>query len=178
MKPTLCVITGPVGAGKSTTSVALAALLKQRGRRVAVIDLDLVYCMARQRDGFDEPTAWLAARQGSLDLARSLFGSGIGTVILDGEFFTPGGLPLTAEMRRDWIVRTFTVTVSYDTALRRVQSDPTRGASKNATTLRWLHDNFAEAQPHLQEIGECVSAEQETPLQVAARIAASMEKDR
>jgi hypothetical protein len=59
-----------------------------------------------------------------------------------------------------------------------VQSDPTRGASKNATTLRALHDNFAAAQPHLQEVGECVSAEPETPLQVAARIAALMEKHR
>jgi hypothetical protein len=40
MRPVVVVITGPVGAGKSTSMQALAELLAQRGESVAAIDLD------------------------------------------------------------------------------------------------------------------------------------------
>jgi pantothenate kinase-related protein Tda10 len=48
MMPTLCVTTGPVGAGKSTTSIALPALLRERGRHLAVVHLDQVYCASME----------------------------------------------------------------------------------------------------------------------------------
>ena len=59
----LIVITGPVGGGKSTTSVALAACLRSRGLRTAVVDLDDVYCMALQGNDFAEEDTWSAARR-------------------------------------------------------------------------------------------------------------------
>jgi ribose 1,5-bisphosphokinase PhnN len=40
MPPHVVVITGPVGAGKSTTMQALAELLAERGESVAAVDLD------------------------------------------------------------------------------------------------------------------------------------------
>src|SRR5688572_7013385 len=84
----LIVVTGPVGGGKSTTAIALAACLRRKDASIAVIDLDQIYCMARQRDGFDEPRIWIAARRAAATLANSFFDSGMDVVIIDGEFFT------------------------------------------------------------------------------------------
>ena len=53
----LIIITGPVGAGKSTTSLALAQSLRRPDLAVAVIDLDQIYYFVRQQDGYGEPTA-------------------------------------------------------------------------------------------------------------------------
>jgi adenylylsulfate kinase len=40
MRPVVVVVTGPVGAGKTTSMAALAELLAQRGESVAAVDLD------------------------------------------------------------------------------------------------------------------------------------------
>jgi energy-coupling factor transporter ATP-binding protein EcfA2 len=45
MRPVVIVITGPVGAGKSTSMQALAELLAQRGEKVAAVDLDSLRTM-------------------------------------------------------------------------------------------------------------------------------------
>lgn len=45
MPPDVIVITGPVGAGKSTSMHALAEILAQRGESVAMIDLDSLRAM-------------------------------------------------------------------------------------------------------------------------------------
>jgi len=41
----LVLINGPIASGKSTIARALASELEARGRRTAVIDLDLLYDM-------------------------------------------------------------------------------------------------------------------------------------
>lgn len=46
----LIVVTGPVGGGKSTVAAA--------HRPTAVIDLDLVYLMARQGEDYGEAATW------------------------------------------------------------------------------------------------------------------------
>src|SRR5690348_2099028 len=91
MQPTnerrLIVITGPVGAGKSTTSLALAQALRRPDVAVAVIDLDQMYGFVRQQPGYGEQTAWMRAREGAAALAGWWFASGMAVVIVDGEFF-------------------------------------------------------------------------------------------
>src|SRR4051794_18232006 len=83
----LIIITGPVGAGKSTTSLVLAQSLRRPDLAVAVIDLDQMYGFVRQQDGYGEQTAWVRARQGAAALTDCLFATGMSVVIVDGEFF-------------------------------------------------------------------------------------------
>lgn len=85
--PLLIVITGPVGVGKSTTSIAAGEALQRGGHTVAVIDLDQVYGFVRQRDGEDDQVAWTRARVGAAALATAWFAANVSIVIVDGESF-------------------------------------------------------------------------------------------
>lgn len=167
----LVVVTGPVASGKSTTALALAGLLRQRSS-VAVIDLDQVYCMARQRVGFGEPDAWRAARRACGALFRSFLGSGIQTVIVEGEFFSPEELRELADEAGTSPHRIFTLQISYEEALRRVPHDGGRVASRNPTILKRLHESFAEALPFLRDATVVIDAESQEPHELAARIRA------
>ena len=83
----LLIVTGPVGGGKSTVSMATADCFRELGRATAVVDLDLVYCMARQVAGFGEDNTWTTARRGAAALADAFFAEGMDVVVIDGEFF-------------------------------------------------------------------------------------------
>jgi hypothetical protein len=147
----LSVITGPVGAGKSATSLALARSLRRPDFAVAVIDLDQMYGFVRQQDSYGEPTAWARARQGAAALANSLFNTGMSVVIVEGEFFNSEELgTLTAPIHANVVRCFFTLRLSYERALGRVQGDPSRVASKDPSFLKWLHANFAQALPFLE----------------------------
>ena len=87
-EPLLVIITGPVGGGKSTVALALADHFRATGQMTAVIDLDRVYIMARQIDGYGEASIWAVARRGAAALADSFYADGIQVVIVEGEFFT------------------------------------------------------------------------------------------
>ena len=63
----LIVITGPIGAGKSTVARTLANYIRLRGRSAAVIDLDLLYLMMSDKPMGDE-NVWLGARQAAAAL--------------------------------------------------------------------------------------------------------------
>lgn len=84
----LVAVTGPVGGGKSTVALALADSFRDSRRRGAVVDLDLVYGMARQVDGYGEDNIWRAAQRGAAALADAFFTEGMKVVVVDGEFFT------------------------------------------------------------------------------------------
>jgi hypothetical protein len=164
------------GAGKSTTSLALAQALRRPDLAVAVIDLDQVYCFVRQQDGYGEPTAWVRARQGAAALADCLFKTGMSVVIVDGEFFTAEELgTLTAHIHRAVERSFFTLQLSYERNLERVQGDPLRGGSKNPAFLAWLHTQFVQALSFLQEQSVVITTDALTLDQVVARIMAAME---
>lgn len=174
-QPLLIVITGAVGAGKSTTSLALARTLRRHDFIVAVIDLDQMYGFVRQRDGYDEPTAWARARQGAAALANSLFNTGMTVVIVEGEFFTEEELrTLTAAIHPNVVCRFFTLRLSYERALERVQADPSRGASKDPSFLKWLHANFAQALPFLEAQSIVIDTNEPAQDEVVARLMAVM----
>src|SRR4051812_35122689 len=167
----LIVITGPVGAGKSTTSLALAQALRRPDLAVAVIDLDQVYCFVRQKDGYGEPTAWVRARQGAAALAERLFNTGMSVVIVDGEFFSEEELgTLTAAIQSAVERSFFTLQLSYERNLQRVQGDPLRGGSKNPSFLKWLHTQFVQALPFLQEHSVVITTDALSVEQVVARL--------
>jgi shikimate kinase len=171
----LIVITGPVGAGKSTTSLALARSLRRPDFAVAVIDLDQMYGFVRQQDGYGEPTAWARARQGAAALANCLFTTGMSVVIVEGEFFTSEELgTLTAPIQANVVRCFFTLWLSYERALERVQGDPSRGASKDPSFLKWLHAYFAQALPFLEAESLVIDTDELAQDEVVARLTTVM----
>jgi len=172
----LIIVTGPVGAGKSTTSTALAHALRRSDVSVAVIDLDQMYGFVRQQDGYGEQTAWTRARSGAGALANALFATSMSIVIVEGEFFTAHELnallaPIPSDIKR----RFFTLRLSYDQALARVQGDPLRGASKDPVFLRSLHASFAQALPFLEQASVVIDTNTLTQDEVVARLVAALD---
>ncbi len=168
----LIIITGPVGAGKSTAALGLAQALRP-GQQVAVVDLDLVYGFARQQDGYGEPLAWQRARTGAAALARAWFDAGMDAVIVEGEFFNQTELDAVAAPFPAQVSRCFyTLRLSYTTALARVQGDPTRGASKDPVFLRSLHTHFVQALPFLETASAVVDTDEIAADEVVARLLA------
>lgn len=171
----LIIITGPVGAGKSTTATALAEALRRPGVEVAVIDLDLMYGFVRQREGYGEPAGWARARIGAAALANALFDAGMPVVIVEGEFFDAEELDtLTARVHAAAARRFFTLRIAYETALSHVQGDPSRGASKDPAFLRSLHQHFVGSLPFLQAASAVIDADALTQAEVVARLVAAL----
>jgi chloramphenicol 3-O-phosphotransferase len=167
----LVVVTGPVGGGKSTVALALADLLREAGRPTAVVDLDLVYCMARQGESFAEANTWTTARHGAAALADAFYAEGMQIVIVEGEFFTQGELDalrnyLTTPLEHHFV----TLAVSYEQTLVRVAGDPSRGLSRDPQFLKRLHVQFVDALPFLRDCSLVVDADQLTPHELAERI--------
>jgi predicted kinase len=171
----LIVITGPVGAGKSTTGLALARSLRRPGFAVATIDLDQMYGFVRQQDGYGEPTAWARARAGAAALANALFDTGMSAVIVEGEFFNPEELAtLVAPIQANVVLCFFTLQLSYERALERVGGDPSRGASKDPAFLKLLHMHFAQALPFLEAHSIVIDTDDLRQDQVVARLISNL----
>ena len=171
-EPLLVVVNGPVGGGKSTVSLALADRYRESGRTAAVIDLDLLYHMARQTDRltFDN-TALTTARRGVAALADSFFADGMGVVIVDGEFFAQEELDtLRNNIATDIEHQFVTLVVSYQKALERVAGDTGRTLSADPTILKRLHERFVEALPFLEIASLLVDADHRTPGELAELI--------
>jgi shikimate kinase len=167
----LIVITGPVGAGKSTTALALADALRRPDLAVAVIDMDQLYGFVRQQDGYGDALAWMRARQGAAALANTWLGSGVPVVIVEGEFFNAQELSSMYDALQSEIVRSFfTLRLSYQRALERVQGDPSRGASKNPAFLRLLHDGFHQALPFLEAASTVIETDELRQNEVVTRL--------
>jgi energy-coupling factor transporter ATP-binding protein EcfA2 len=172
--PHLVILTGPVGAGKSTVAQAFAALLRQPSRPVTVIDLDVMYCLLRQREGFGERDIWPLARRASGAVAAVALQRGFHCAVLEGEYFTSehieqvtahGDLPPPA---------LFALKLGYDETLRRVRLDPSRGDSKNPLLLRQFHNAFVAALPFLGTAATVLSAERASVAELAATILAHL----
>lgn len=176
----LVVLTGPVGGGKTTTALALATRFRALGLPAATIDLDELYLMARQRDGFDDELVWGVARRGAAALADVFFSTGVSAVVVEGGFFTHderSGLVDCLATRARLVA--VTLQVSFDQALERVQADPDPGrvVSRDPAVLRWLHNQYVEALPYLTATSLMVDAGSVPADEVADRIAESVLAD-
>jgi hypothetical protein len=95
---------------------------------------------------------------------------------VDGEFFNAEELDtLTAPIHHAVERSFFTLQLSDDRNLERVQGDPLRGGSKNPSFLAWLHAQFVQALPFLQEQSIVITTDALTLDQVVARMRAAME---
>jgi thymidylate kinase len=170
----LIVLTGPVGAGKSTTALAIAERLRSQGVGTASIDLDQIYCMARQRTGFDDEEVWKVARHGAAALSDVFFSTVADVVIVEGGFYNADEISALADhVATNVRLDVFTLRVSFERALERVAADPDPGrvASRNPEVLKWLHDQFVTALPYLNLHSTVIEADLESIDDVAAQIA-------
>lgn len=170
-KPLLMLLTGPVGGGKSTVALAVADRFREVGRAVAVIDLDLIYRMARQRDGFDEMEAWHTARRGAAALADAFFTCGLDVVVVEGGIYSQEARDDLREHLSSAVLEMFiTLHVSHEETLRRTQADPGRVTTSDPDFLRRLYREFERALPFVRESSLVVEAERRMPSEVAKLI--------
>lgn len=144
----LLVISGPIAAGKSTFASALAATFRKSGRSVAVVDLDRLYMMLDDPAPMSDPSHSREARRAAAALTDHFVLDGIELVILEGTFWTMSEREeLTAALTT--LVQPVFVTlhVSVEEALRRVQADSGRRASRDPAILRASHAAFGAVSP-------------------------------
>lgn len=169
----LILLTGPVGGGKTTVAEALAKTLRKAQRAAAVIDLDVLYCMARQSDGFGDEVVWETARRGAAALANHFFDSGLDAVIIEGSFHNEGERDdVTNHLRHDAHTILVALKVSLNETVRRVEADPApdRVLSRNPEVLRYLHSEFETALPFLNASGAVIEADSLSPAYLAEAI--------
>lgn len=175
--PTLVVLTGPVGVGKSTTAGAAARILRESGLTVACIDLDQIYCMIRQRPSFDDQGTWLLARQSTAALAEHFFGCVASVVIVEGGFLTKSEqCELLEALQSKPRTEVITLHASFETVYARVMADtdPGRVASKVPTILRQLYVEYEDALPFLRENTKCIDVNNHDVEHVAMQVAAML----
>ncbi|QTN27361.1 adenylyl-sulfate kinase [Rhodoferax sp. AJA081-3] len=172
---TLVVLTGPVGVGKSTSAHAVARHLRSAGVPVACLDLDQLYCMTRQREGFDDQDTWRIARHSAAVLTEHFFEQFANVVIVEGGFFnkTEQHQLVDALQSRPRLVFV-TLHASFDTVQGRVMddADPGRIASKVPAFLRHLYAEYEAALPFLRDASTGIQADDADAEQVGRQIAA------
>jgi predicted kinase len=133
----LIVISGPIASGKSTTARLLARELGRSGTTAATIDLDVVCDMLEHKTAGERDAAnWIHARRAAAHLARGFLADGVVVVIVEGDFLRANDRAAFLEMVQSAKPRFVTLRISFETALRRVQTDPTRTLSRDPAFLR------------------------------------------
>jgi molybdopterin-guanine dinucleotide biosynthesis protein len=168
--PHLILLTGPVGGGKTTTAGAIANRIRQTGLAAAAIDLDPLYCMARQADGYGDPTTWELTRRSAGRLAAEFLEGGIDVVVIEGGFHSAAECDdVRSQIPTHVSWNLVTLNVSYEETARRVESDPAvdRVDSRNPRILRRLYSGFSNALPFLTSSGLVIEADSLLPEEVA-----------
>ncbi len=126
----LVVIAGPQASGKSTIATALSHDLRERGERVAVVDLDGIAAMAL-------PTLpdWETAHAIFETVTGRWLRSDLTCVIAEGSGSHKEVARLVALAPPAAVVVTVAITVPFDVAFERARQDATRGVSRQRDFL-------------------------------------------
>jgi len=148
----LVIITGPIGAGKSSVARKLAQRLLAKGCTVACVDLDdIVETVSAPPEQLE--TSWRRARRVHGVLISAWLRSGIDVVITHGPFYTAEETAaLLAEVPESQQQRWVLLLAPYEVALERIQHEPHRKLSRDPGFLRRAHERFNEL---LNEIPAC-----------------------
>src|SRR5262245_40734818 len=96
-------------------------------------------------------------------------------VIVEGEFFNSEELgQLTLPINANIVRYFFTLRLSYERTLERVQGDPSRGASKDPSFLKSLQAYFAQALSFLEAESVVIDTDELAQDEVVARLMAAM----
>jgi shikimate kinase len=139
----LVLVTGPIGAGKSTVARTLGAELARLGIDNAVVDLDDIVFM-QSTPAANPQEIWRRGRSVHAALVARWFQEGVHVVVAHGPFVGPdeeSPLLVASPAAR---VRRLLLWVSYETAAERVQRDSSRGLSADPDFLRQTHQRFRE----------------------------------
>ena len=139
----------------------------------AAVDLDLIYEMLDPSGSpKDDETMWRRARRASASLAETLLAEGMRFVVVEGDFVSPAARSEFTEAL-DHVVGSYVVTllVSLETALERVQLDPSRGISRNPDFLRNHYLTTARDLEGAATIGLAVDTEAVTAVESARTVA-------
>lgn len=140
--PRLIMISGAIATGKSTIAAALADLLRNQGKSVAVTDLDTVADMSARHD-------WDWAHNVHGSLVAAWLNTPIDVVIDEGTCNLAEVQTVLTRIPDSTIVQHVVLRADYQASLERAQNDPTRGISRNPEFLRRDHDRFADASTDL-----------------------------
>lgn len=166
------VITGPIASGKSTVAKELARELERIDVRAEVIDLDRVHDRLTDNGSTADDSSWTLARRETASVANAFLEEGVAVVIAEGSFNMPSDRAAFAEHLRPTSGLVFvTLQVSFDEALRRTQSEPTRGRSRDR---QFLGSNFASRHDVLAAIPKTdivIDTERTTATAAAEKIA-------
>jgi shikimate kinase len=140
------VIGGPIASGKSTLARSVARAFERRGLAVATIDLDLIYEMLEHtRAPKTHAAVWSRARRTAGALTDALLADGVDVVIAEGDFLDePARQEFVSMLQDEATFRFVTLSVDLETALLRVQQDPTRGISRDRSFLTRHYEELAE----------------------------------
>ncbi|MGI6368880.1 MAG: hypothetical protein ACOX2L_11100 [Anaerolineae bacterium] len=172
--PTVQVLTGPVGCGKSTTARLLVQRLALCGWRPALVDLDLVAALARQPVPLGDEDLWQRARRLAGTLLIGWCALGCDLAVVEGEFLHAGQLAaLEAGLTLPHRLQFYTLDVRLLTCLARVAADPSpeRRLSRDPLFLREVHARFAAARPWLAAQGPLLAADRPGAAELACTIA-------
>jgi adenylylsulfate kinase-like enzyme len=166
------VITGPIASGKSTVARKLARQLELIEVRAEVIDLDFVHDRLTANGSTADDSTWTVARRETATAANAFLEEGVAVVIAEGSFNTPSDRATFAKHLRPISGLVFvTLQVSFDEALRRAQSDPMRGRSRDR---HFLGSHFAARHDVLAAIPKTdivIDTERTTAAAAAEKIA-------
>ena len=143
----LIVIAGPIGGGKSSTAIAVAGLFRAQGIAAAVIDLDVIYLMARPDFTLE---GWGEVRRGAGVLANQFLVGSHEVVIVEGDDIKTEEEFLELER---CVTQTknhlrITLLVGHDEVRRNIIADPTRHHTPTVEP-DWHYRRYVQALPYL-----------------------------
>lgn len=143
-------VTGPIGAGKSTVARGLGKRYRAAGLSAAVVDFDDVFSMGSSSTEQSQGS-WRRAQRVHGALIGSWLRSGIDAVIAHGPFYAEDECAaLLAEVPPSQVSRWVMLLASYEVALERVTRDKhPRNRSKDPVFLRATHERFNDLLPDI-----------------------------
>ncbi|WP_128497333.1 AAA family ATPase [Labedella populi] len=135
----LVIVVGPQASGKSTVAAALAAELRRRGERAALVELDQIAAMAL-------PTLpnWEAAHRIFETTVGLWARTGLTCVIAEGSGSEDEVSRLRRQAPSGAVIVVVVTTVTLEAAFARAHMDPTRGISREWDFLNGVYEKWAD----------------------------------
>ena len=184
--PHVLIISGPIASGKSTVAYALAAEARASGSTAGVIELDRIYMMLDDGPIMGDAEISRRARRAAAALVHQYVLDGVDLIIVEGDFWTTAQREEFTYRLSSGVASVFVTlrvsarglfavtgaasspTARVEEALRRVESDPSRGRSRIPGVLRGCHADFAAAPPIAGDV--TIDSTSLSLAEVAARI--------